>query len=469
MRRVCLTLPTNRACSPTITAVAEEAAYGARRFGVEVMLLILDSSEDPVLAEHRQVVEALPAVPGVIVHHVDEAGQRSFLREVTARSGIAAPDRVLDLMLPPAVSYGACTNRAFLFAEALGCSSVHRRDSDSRYQTLDGEPVFPLHHELASLGRPAADLAGQVTRRRLDPGCADRPVSLVGASFVGAMSVDVEEIRRLDPGVYRDVVGLSVPTGYPEIWREHLIEESFRGAGTASFTGDRTTLTSVSPTRVDMCNIGLVREVYGRVPLPPATDTIGTDYFLIHLVHDARLPGVLHNRHIVNFHTDERRSDAGFLAYHLRLAKFLLATPYLDAVYARTAAAGEDLLDTEGRVRASTVAGYVRESGGTAGARSAERLGLLERSYRTLGGRYSAAADVFAARRDRLLTEARDDMRDFALLIDAWDALVRAAARHGVPPHHHPRPFRSLRESRPMRPSPGPVPAHGARHARAGE
>lgn len=44
MRRVCLTLPTHRACTGTIAAIGEEAAYGARQFDVEVHLLILDSS-----------------------------------------------------------------------------------------------------------------------------------------------------------------------------------------------------------------------------------------------------------------------------------------------------------------------------------------------------------------------------------------------------------------------------------------
>ncbi|MER7044970.1 DUF6271 family protein [Streptomyces jumonjinensis] len=432
MRRVCLTLPTNRACTATIRAVGEEAAYGARHFGVEVHLLILDSSDAPVLAEHRAAVGALPPVPGVVVHHFDEAEQRAFLREVIARSGVAAPERVLDLMLPSRVSYGACTNRAFLIAEALGCASVHRRDSDSRYQYLDGEPVFPFHHELMALGRQAAEVAGLVSRSRLDPACADRPVAMVGGSFVGEMSVDVGEIRRLDPGVYHDVIGLSVPAGYPEIWRRNLIEESFRGAGTASFTGDRTTLTAVSPMRVDMCNIGFDHEVYGRVPLPPATDTIGSDYFLIHLVHDAGLPGVLHNRHIDNYYTGERRSDSGFLAYQLRLAKYLLSTLYVNAVYARTAAAGAALLDAGGRLRASAVAGFVRDSTRLDRAENGERLDVVDRSYRRLGGRYAAAADVFAARRDQLLDEARTDMEEFALLIDAWEPLTRTSRSEGL-------------------------------------
>ncbi|MFG2621786.1 DUF6271 family protein [Streptomyces sp. NPDC048507] len=433
MRRVCLTLPTNRPCAGTIGAVAAEAAYGARRFGVEVHLLVLDSSDAPVLAGHRAAVAALPAAPGVVVHHFDEEEQRAFLGEVIAGSGAAGPDRLLELMLPSRVSYGACTNRAFLIAEALGCASVHRRDSDSRYQYLDGEPVFPLHHELAALGLRAADVSGLVTRSRLDPACAHRPVALVGGSFVGEMSVDVAEIRRLDPAVYEDVIGLSVPEGYPEIWRKNLIAQSFRGAGSAAFTADLTTLTSVSPMRVDMCNIALDREVYGRVPLPPATDTIGSDYFLIHLVHDAQLPGVLHNRHIVNYHTDERRSDAGFLAYQLRFAKFLLAGPHFDAVYAATRAAGDGLLDAGGRIRPEAVARAVRDGARVDRARGAARLDALDRSYRTLGGRYAVAADALAARRAELLDEVRRDMEDFALLAGAWPGLTRAARAHHRP------------------------------------
>ncbi|MET3987982.1 hypothetical protein ABIC27_005885 [Streptomyces sp. PvR034] len=440
MRRVCLTLPTNRSCTEAIASIGAEAAHGARHFDVEVHLLILDSSDAAVLAEHREAVRALPAAPGVVVHHLDEDAQRDFLRRVIARSGVDGADRLLDLMLPSGVSYGACTNRAFLIAEALGCASVHRRDSDSRYQYLDGEPVFPLHHELTALGRPAAEVAGLMSRSRLTPGAADRPVAMVGASFVGEMSVDVADIQRLDPAVYDDVIGLSVPAGLAEIWRANLIAQSFRGAGTTPFTTDHTTLTHVSPMRVDMCNIALDRAVYGRVPLPPATDTIGSDYFLIHLVDDARLPGVLHNRHIVNYHTDERRSDAGFLAYQERFAKYLLSTGYLNAVYARMTATADGLLDAEGLVRASTVAAFVRESTLAEAIRTenAERLDVLDRSYRKLGGRYETVADALAARRDGLLDEARADMRDFALLVDAWESLVRACAAEALAPADRP-------------------------------
>ncbi|BFP55599.1 DUF6271 family protein [Streptomyces sp. CMC78] len=434
MRRACLTLPTHRACSGTIAAIGEEAAYGAREFGVEVHLLILDSSPEPVLAEHRAAVAALPASPGVTVHHLDEGEQRAFLSEVTERSGApaAVADRLLDLMLPSGVSYGACTNRAFLVAQALGCTSVHRRDSDSRYQHLDGEPVFPLHQELAHLGRRADDVRKSATRSKLPPGSDDRRVAVAGGSFVGEMSVDVAEIRELDPDTYGELIGLSLPEGYPEFVRKHLIDESFRGAGNGMFDGDRTTLAPISPMRVDMCNIALDHEVYRRIPLPPATDTIGSDYFLLHLAHDARLPGLQHNRHIVNFHTAERRTDDGFLAYQLRFAKFLLAKTYLNAVYGRTAKAGDALLDAGGHIRASVVAGFVRDSIDLDRTEVARRLDVIDRAYRRLGGRYPTVADTLAENSGRLLDEARDDMADFALLMDHWEALSGASAEAGL-------------------------------------
>jgi hypothetical protein len=437
MRRVCLTLPTNRPCAATIEAVAQEAAYAARRFGVEVHLLVLDSCDAPDFAEHARVMAHLPAEPGVVTHHLGEAEQWEFLRRVVDRAGVAKPEAVLDLMLPSALSYGACTNRAFLVAAALGCTSVHRRDSDSRYQRAGGEPVFPIHHELASLGLPAGEAAAHVDAAVLEPQHADKPVAMVGASFIGEMSVDIEEMHRLDPDVYHEVVGLWAPAWWSAEQKHELAVESFRGAGTEPFSGDRTLLGPVDPMRVDMCNIAF-HQVHEDVPLPPATDTIGSDYFLIHLVHDATLPGVLHNRHIVNYHTPERRTDAGFLAYQTRFAKFFLSMLYFNAVYADMAAAGAALLDERNRVRAPMVAEFVLASTALDQAENAERLERMDRCYRELGGRYARFADLLAPRRERLLAEAQQDAADFALLIECWAALVKAARHTG--PHQVRRP-----------------------------
>ncbi|MEU3534212.1 DUF6271 family protein [Streptomyces murinus] len=422
--RVCLCLPTNRACPATITALHQEAAYAVRHFDVDVHLLILDSADADTRADHLRVLAALPDVPQVTVHHLDEDQQRSRLCELIDSAGLSSG--LLDLLLPPAVSYGACTNRVFLFAAALGCRSVHRRDSDSTYQLHAGQPVFPIHHELPWLGRPAAEATAAGLHTDLVPAHARRPVSLAGASFIGELSVDIAEIRRLDPAVYHDVVSLWAPTDWPEERKRDLVAESFTGAGTAPFTGDRSTLTLVDPMRVDMCNVAFDRAVYERVPLPPATDTIGSDYFLLHLVHDATLPGILHNRHIENFHTPERRTPTGFPAYQRRFVKFLLSMHYFQHVYDHMTATGAALLDDHDRVRPDRITAFLRESTTLDPAENIWRLDRLDTSYRKLGGRYAEFAEQLCDERAQLLTEAASDITAYADLIDAWPALIEA-------------------------------------------
>ncbi|MFJ9034299.1 DUF6271 family protein [Streptomyces sp. NPDC102274] len=437
MRRICLTLPTNRACPETITALGREAVYAADRFDVEVHLLVLDSCDTSVHAEHAETIRALPEHSRLTTHHLSESEQRNFLERVVGSTDIAKPHLLLDLMLPDQLSYGACTNRAFLIAFALGCVSVHRRDSDSRYQTApNGETVFPIHHELASLGRRAADTADTVSETMLAEGHAERLVAMVGSSFVGEPSVDFDEVARTDPGAYYDVVSLWAPRDWPTERKRSLVEESFRGPGQAPFERDHSTLTLVDPMRVDMCNIAF-HGVHARVPLPPATNTIGSDYFLIHLVYNAGLPGVVHNRNIVNYYTAERRTLTGFLAYQTRFVKFLLSMLYFNFLYDRLSEVGPSLLDERGEVRASVVAELARQSTGLDQAENLERLSRIDTAYRRLGGKYADFADLLAARQECLLEEARDDINNFAELTEVWGELVRAAR---VTPLHHTEP-----------------------------
>jgi hypothetical protein len=406
-RRVCLVVPTDRECTATLAEVIAEADHAANHFDVDVHLLVLDSSD-----EFEAHAAALAGAGNV--WHLDEPRQREFLTRVVHRADLAKPDLVLDLMLPRGSSYGACTNRAFLIAAALGCESVHRRDSDLYFQTYAGKKIFPIEVELAALGRPARDVVA--TEDRLDQSRRDMTVAMVGASFVGDMSVDIEDIR--DHEAYPDLVGLWAADDATDEERRALVEESFTGS--APFDGDRSVLAVVDPMRVDMHNISF-HGLHEKVPLPPATDTIGSDYFLIHVADKAGLPGVLHNRHIVNFHTGERKTDAGFLAYQMRFAKFILSMYYLHFVYQRMTT--DDPADIAAIVRASTW--QPREP-------NEAKADLLEAAYRRLGGRFAAVADQVRERREALLIEARRDMDDFALLIDAWADLVGAARETSV-------------------------------------
>jgi hypothetical protein len=431
VRKICLALPTNRPCSDTITALHEEAEYAAANFEVEVHLLVLDSSDDRSRAEHRRAVDRLSQTPNVVVHLLDEEEQRAFLDRTIRAAGLADAPHLLDLMLPSGVSYGACTNRIFLIAAALGCESVHRRDSDSRYQaTAQGRPVYPVHHEVSWIGRRAAEIADAVTESILEPEYADRTVSLVGASFVGELSVDIGEIESLDQDVYREVVSLWAPMSWSDDQKYELVSESFRGAGvvTGPFAEDHATLCLVDPMRIDMCNIAFHRDAFERVPLLPALDTIGSDYFLMHAIYDGGLPGVLHNRDIVNFYTAERRTDAGFAAYQLRFAKFFLSMLYLNFIYERMGEAKSSLLDGHGLLDSAAIAALARQSALLDQSENHWRLDVIDRSYRKLGGRYADFADALQERGAELLDRAQADIEDFALLTEAWQPLVRASS-----------------------------------------
>ena len=436
-RRICLALPTNRACTDAIGALHAEAAYGADNFDVDVQVLILDSSDARTNAAHRAVVEALVPVPHVAVHLLDEAAQRVFLEAAVDASGLDDRDRLLELMLPDGVSYGACTNRAFLIAAALGCESVHRRDSDSAYQVLDGRPVFPIDQELLGVGRRAGEVAGSglVSESALDPEQAELTLVIAGASFIGETSVDIGEIEQLDNDVYHEVVSLWAPSDWSEDQKRELVSESFRGAGLEPFARDHPVVGRVDPMRIDMCNIAFHRDAYERVPLLPALDTIGSDYFLMHAIYDAGLPGILHNRHIVNFYTAERRTDAGFAAYQLRFAKFFLSMLYLNFIYERMGGLGGELLDEQGRLRSATIVELARESAKLDTAENRWRLETIDRCYRKLGGRYATFADSIALRGAELIERARTDIEQFALLTEVWQPLVNAcrAAADALP------------------------------------
>ncbi|MBO3747559.1 hypothetical protein J5X84_15895 [Streptosporangiaceae bacterium NEAU-GS5] len=426
-RRVCLALPTNRACGGMIAALYAEAAYAADTADIEVHVLILDSSDKSTHAAHRGVVDALPPAANVTVHLLDEDDQRPFLESAIRASGLERPEHLLSLMLPDGLSYGACTNRVFLIAAALGCESVHRRDSDTDYQCVNGVPLYPIHHELA-VGLRAGDIVETVTESRLAPADADRTVAIAGASMIGEMSVDISEMERLDPEVYREVVALWAPTDWSDARKSDLVAESFRGAGPERFVRDHSVLGRVDPMRIDMSNIAFHRDTYERIPLLPALDTIGSDYFLMHAIYDAGLPGVLHNRHIRNYYTGYRRTDAGFASYQLRFVKFFLSMLYLNHIYTRMGEIGAaGLLDSDHILRPEAIAALARESALLDTAENRWRLDVIDRCYRKLGGRYATFAESIERRRPELIEQARVDIQEFAYLTESWPALVHGA------------------------------------------
>ncbi|MFE9425629.1 DUF6271 family protein [Kitasatospora sp. NPDC006697] len=433
MQRVCLALPTMRPCPGTIVDLAEEAAYAVATFGAEVHLLILDTTTAADFAKNADAVASLAPVPGVFVHHLGNEQQRAFLLGVARRSGAADPELLLDLMLPQAVAYGSCVNRLFLGATALGCTSAHLRNDDFDYQVVDGEKMFPIHHELLSIGKPAGEALAGVSSSTLDPADADKPVMLVSAAFMGELNVDIGEINELDPEVYRDLVRLWTPRVWTREEQDAMVDISFKGAGTETFDSAGSVLGVPDIWDVYMCNVALDHRSYEVLPLVPALRTIGSDYALLHALVHAKLPAVIHRRHIVNYYTPERRIGAGFVAYQLRFVKMLLSMLYLYPVYGQMIDLGPSgLLDERHELKVEPILGLVRSTIDLDRDVNEQCLDEVDRLYRKLGGKYVELADAVAAQRQQLLDEAREDAERWAVLIEAWAPMVAAARERGL-------------------------------------
>ncbi|MFF2040587.1 DUF6271 family protein [Kitasatospora sp. NPDC058170] len=432
MQRVCLALPTMRPCPGTIVDLAEEAAYAVATFGVEVHLLVLDTTDAAGFAQNAAAVASLAPAPGVFVHHLGNDGQREFLRRVAERSGGADPELLLDLMLPQAVAYGSCVNRIFLGAAALGCTSAHLRNDDFDFQVVDGQKMYPIHQELLSIGKPAGEAVAGVSRSELDPADADKPVMLVSGSFIGELNVDIGEIQELDPAVYREVVRLWAPPVWSDEEKDAMVDVSFKGAGAEAFSADESVLGVPDIWDVYMCNIALDHRGYEVLPLLPSLETIGSDYVLLHALVHSRLPGVVHKRHIVNYYTPERRIGAGFINYQMRFVKFLLSMLYLYPVYGGMIDLNRELLDERHGLKVEPILDLVRGSFDWDRAGNEHCLDVLDRSYRKLGGKYAELADVVAGRRRQLLDEAQEDAERWAVLVEAWAGMVAAARAEGL-------------------------------------
>lgn len=426
IRRVCLLLPTNRECADTISLLAKEAEYAVHHFDVEVCLLILDTCIGNDLSINLRAIRELLPCKNVTTVHLNSEEQKHHLQKIIDKAGIRHPDQILNLMLPNGVSYGACTNRAFLISKSLNCDSIHRRDSDSRYQVINGTTVFPIHQELISLGKKASHTEATVSEVLLDPSHKDKPVSMVGGSFIGEMSVDIGEIYMLNRDIYFDIVSLWAERNTTQEEKQKLIDISFKGAGTDKFSHDWSTLSIVNPMNIDMCNISFY-QVHEDVPLPPATDTIGSDYFLMHVVECACLPGVYHNRHIENFYTPGRKSGAGFIAYHMRLTKFFLSMIYFHDIYKNMARIGESLLDSKYRILIDPIIKITRESLKLDKKENEHKLNVLIDAYTGLGGQYASFGELIAGQRPHLLLKAEQDMSDFCMLMEAWSSLINAS------------------------------------------
>lgn len=460
MKRICLAIPTNRECTAAIAALVQEAGHAVRHFPVQVVVLIADTASSGIAADNsRALQQAMHALEvqysatevqhnkldarRIEAHHFTAPEQAALLTQIISCAALQAraleheQKRELErelhaLLLPDGVSYGAATNRLFLLAQYLGCDSLHRRDSDSRYQLASGSVIYPIHHELRCIGLPASAVANLVDQTVATPLHADCPVMLVGASYVGALSIDVAPMFARDAEAAYRIVGQFAPSHLSAADKRDWVDCSYLHTGQSRLEQDRSELAHGHSFLIDTCNI-CFSQIQQVLPLPPACDTIGTDYFLLSLMNILALPVVHHNRHIENFHTPERRSAQGFVEYQFRLVKYFLYMSWLHAtVRALDQARAQLWLAPPGATLAWNLPllhAVLAEPEPLAriDAENAAKLSELQQQYARLGGAYAEFAALLTEQAPQLLQACRDDIARYAAFAPHWPALMRAA------------------------------------------
>lgn len=438
MKRICLAIPTNRECTAAIAALVQEADHAVRHFPVQVVILIADTASSGIAAANANALQqAMHAIGArrVEARHFTAPQQAALLTQILSRAALQQHELERDLhalLLPDCVSYGAATNRLFLLAQYLGCDSLHRRDSDSRYQQATDSVIYPIHHELRCIGLPASTVANLVDETVAAPLHADCPVMLVGASYVGALSIDVAPMFARDAEAAYRIVGQFAPSHLSAADKRAWVDCSYLHTGQSRFEQDRSELAHGHSFLIDTCNI-CFSQIQQVLPLPPACDTIGTDYFLLSLMNILTLPVVHHNRHIENFHTSERRSAQGFTEYQFRLVKYFLYMSWLHAtVRALDQAKAQLWLAPPGATLAWNLPllhALLAEPEPLAriDAENAAKLSELQQQYTRLGGAYAEFAALLAEQAPQLLQACRDDIARYAAFAPHWPALMRAA------------------------------------------
>ncbi|MBM3116488.1 DUF6271 family protein [Jeongeupia naejangsanensis] len=424
MKKICLAMPTHRECAQAIRNLVDEAAFAVSRFDTEVCVLVSDTSEPAALAANAAMVGQLQTPPGVSLIHLPRDRQDRILADVLRRAGCDAV--IAALMQPDGVSYGAATNRLFLFAEYFGCSSLHRRDSDSHYQSSDGQPVYPVYNELRFIGLPAREAVSNVDEVVIDAAHAIGPIRMVGASYVGETSIDVMPMFNRNEAASYEILGQFAPFHLDAAEKRRWVDATYIDNGQSRFEVDRAELAYAHSFLIDACNFCFY-DIHAQVPMPPALYTIGSDYFLFSLMDALQLPVIHHNRHIDNFYTDERRTPQGFIDYQFRMVKNYLYMTWLHDAIAAIRANAETVLDARRALAPAALWMHLARPIEPLLRINREKLDILVYNYQSLGDEYAEFAAQLQIRRDVLLDEFSRDVTDFATLARVWPSLMNAA------------------------------------------
>ncbi|MTD55585.1 DUF6271 family protein [Amycolatopsis pithecellobii] len=431
-----LYVPTNRPCADQISELAREALLIGTD-GRSCVLALIEHSDAPWVDQHRKTLAEQRKSQGVKVIHLTAGVAGNFLRTVINRLDLPSADsnRLLALLNPDELAYGAGPNKAALLAAALGCDTLHRRDSDVRVDEWSTGKAYPCVPELQALGRKIADLGLTLQpngARNPDP---SKTVNFVGTSSFGNSPHDRRDLLLAGEHFLVELELLAAPDESPD----HLLEE-LRQYLTVDpgirYTTDFAELDLTARTVMLSC---AMKDVFLELPEMPIHRTLGTDYLRRNLLRNLHYPIIFHSRKVHHRYDDDRAKQVNPSAvndYAQRDLRHLILWPILTRHHETLRRAPNSFLTPDGKLNSEQYAANlldVLEDVVPVIKELPERfVSIYRAAARTVGDKQVAArlygvADAVEAGPD-YVGEVAQGVEDYCFLVRHWRALIESAA-----------------------------------------
>ncbi len=425
LNRHCIVIPTDRECALPIREFYDEALYAKEKLDLDCCLVVIDTSDDESRSKNWQVINELRKKKEVKIYYFNPADLDAYIDKIITHPRLVNDrDKLSSLLNPEGCSYGAAANRTFLIAASIGSEYLHRRDSDTIPQKINSGRVFPIAQEYRFLGKTVNEIKQKVDIIEYSSPLDSVPVFLVGAGYIGEWSTELKELYDYSPELFYGHFCLTMPDKEKEYvinWvNRHYFEENPK-----PFTSDKTEL--VARNGLDIGNHALYR-IFHELPVVPAKDVVGADYFHRQILLTLNLPSVYTNRHLVHFHTKERTTLEWFVKHQLRIVKYLAYRPYMHEFFRNIYKNKEKVFDNAGSFNNPIIAESVFKASEIDNNHSRDlilRQSQLMKKVKI--EKYQVLYKAIIEQKEPILEELKNDIKDFAFLIYKWKDIIYAA------------------------------------------
>ncbi|HYI61532.1 MAG TPA: DUF6271 family protein [Acidimicrobiales bacterium] len=433
-------LPTHRMASDAIRCALAETQWLANQgHSAPVFCLIENGLRSEQSREHREVLIKEGRAAGISWLHLteDRAGALVDLTLDELELSPAERSRLRALLLPQGTSYGRGPNLAAILGCALGCSVLHRRDSDI-YLDDARAGELPVEFEASFIGQSLDAVSGRIERVDEFTPAPSALVQMVGTSSFGAPTFDRRDLMAAGKRYLVEFQQLGRPgSEEPEVAEEAF--DYFIREPSTRYDNDRLEVDIDNRIEMECVAVSTVFKVLPEMP----TGIIGCDYMQKDLLWWSGEGLIFHTRKVRHQYAPDReaRADlAAYLDYAMRDVEYI----QMGRVWQRHNMQMQRFRSRHRGLVQFDPESYVssfRQAVEQVGSELEEVRGGAQQVYESaaaassgdLAGRLKAVADVIADRGPAMDQRVREAVEDYCVLVLAWRELCEFAAHVEVP------------------------------------